>query len=286
MATFYNQATLSYNGIVKASNITSGEIMSAVSVTKTPVSAEYSTGSSVTYIVNIVNSGSVCYENCTLTDDLGTYAYGVPKADIVPLTYEEDTAKVFVNGVLQTGVSVTALSPLTITGINIPAGGNASVVYSAAPNEYAPLGEGGEITNTAEVSGTGFTPVSASAAVSAENAAELDIVKSLSPAAVEENGQVTYTFEIRNTGTAPVTADDTAVFTDTFDPVLTSLTATYNGTPWTAGTNYTYDAATGVFTTADGQITVPAAAASQDTSSGIWSVTPGVSTLVITGNIS
>ena len=81
MATFYNQATLSYNGIVKASNITSGEIMSAVSVTKTPVSAEYSTGSSVTYIVNIVNSGSVCYENCTLTDDLGMYAYGVPKAD-------------------------------------------------------------------------------------------------------------------------------------------------------------------------------------------------------------
>ena len=60
--------------------------------------------------------------------------------------------------------------------------------------------------------------------------------------------------------------DDTAadaaaaiVITDTFDPRLTDLTVTLNGTALTAPTQYTYDAATGVFATAAGVVTVPAA---------------------------
>ena len=38
MATFYNQATLSYNGTVASSNITSGEILEVLSVEKSAVS--------------------------------------------------------------------------------------------------------------------------------------------------------------------------------------------------------------------------------------------------------
>ena len=82
-----------------------------------------------------------------------------------------------------------------------------------------------------------------------------------------------------------MTVSDDVIFADTFDPVLSQLTATFNGAAWTAGTNYTYDETTGVFTSLPGQITVPAAEVSQDTTTGIWSIQPGVSTSVITGNI-
>lgn len=78
--------------------------------------------------------------------------------------------------------------------------------------------------------------------------------------------------------------DGNVVVTDTFAPILRNIAVTYNGTAWTEGTNYTYNAATGVFTTLAGQITVPAASFTQNTD-GTFTVTPGTATLVITGTV-
>ena len=102
---------------------------------------------------------------------------------------------------------------------------------------------------------------------------------------VAENGRITYTFTIQNTGNTPVTATDDVILQDTFDPVLNGLTVTYNGAPWTAGTQYTYDGTTGLFATTAGQITVPAATYTQDPVTGAWAVTPGVSELIVTGTV-
>ena len=81
-----------------------------------------------------------------------------------------------------------------------------------------------------------------------------------------------------------MTATGNVVVTDTFAPILRNIAVTYNGTAWTEGTNYTYNAATGVFTTLAGQITVPAASFTQNTD-GTFTVTPGTATLVITGTV-
>ena len=51
MATFYNQATLSYNGNTTTSNITTGELLEVLSATKTALSNSYTQGSSLTYIL-------------------------------------------------------------------------------------------------------------------------------------------------------------------------------------------------------------------------------------------
>ena len=75
------------------------------------------------------------------------------------------------------------------------------------------------------------------------------------------------------------------VITDTFAPVLNNLTAALNGTAWTATTDYTYNEATGTFSSTAGAITVPAATYTQDSTTGAWVVTPGESTLVITGTV-
>ena len=291
MAYFYNQASLSFNGNQIASNITTGEILETLSVSKTAVSQTYEPGDEIVYVVNIVNSGSAEASGLTLTDDLGAYDFGEPAAELVPLTFTGDPIAYFVNGVPQPAPTVSAEAPLTVTGISVPAEGNATLVYSATVNEYAPLGEGASVTNTAtvaspsalSVAGTG--EVSASATITAENGAELSIVKSLAPVAIEQNGEATYTFVIRNSGGTAVEARSDVIFTDDFAPVLTNLTAQFNGAPWASGTNYSYSETTGSFASLPGQISVPAATFSQDPTTGVWSVQPGESTLVIKGNL-
>ena len=48
---------------------------------------------------------------------------------------------------------------------------------------------------------------------------------------------------------------------------------------------YNYDETTGLFATIPGQILVPAATYTQDPVTGIYTATPGIATLVVTGTI-
>ena len=121
--------------------------------------------------------------------------------------------------------------------------------------------------------------------VVAESAPVLTISKSITPSQVVDNDRVTYTFVIQNTGNAPVVATDNAAITDTFDPILTALSVTFNGTAWTQGVQYNYNETTGLFTTVAGQILVPAATYTQDPATGAYTATPGIATLVVTGTI-
>jgi uncharacterized repeat protein (TIGR01451 family) len=284
MATFFNQATLTYKNTSTTSNIVTGEIVQVLAAEKTAISPGYTTGERVTYVISIVNSGSLPFTDLTVTDDLGTYEFGT--TPLIPLTYEEGSVRYYVNGVLQTAPTVTSTSPLVVSGINVPAGGNAIIVYEATANQFAPLGDGATIVNTATIDGAQLSaPVIAEEVLGAANGALLSITKELFPAEIPENGQLTYTFTIRNTGSTEVVATDNAVITDVFDPVLNITSVTYNGTAWAEGTNYTYDEATGTFTTLEGQITVPAAAYTQDPTSGEWVVSPGVVVVTVTGTI-
>ena len=283
MASFTNFATLSYNGGTTNSNIVTGEILEALTAVKTAVSANYSAGDRITYALSLVNTGTAAITDYTVTDNLGGYTVGANT--VYPLAYNAGTVRYYINGVLQTAPTVTAGPPLTVTGLTVPAGGSAVLIYETTATPVAPLATGSSITNTATITGGGLTtPITAQATVETANSADLTISKALSPTTVTENGQITYTFVISNTGNTEATATDNVVVTDTFDPILRNIAVTYNGTAWTEGTNYTYNAATGVFTTLAGQITVPAATFTQNTD-GTFTVTPGTATLVITGTV-
>lgn len=284
MATFFNQATLTYNNTTTLSNVVSGEIVGVLSAEKTAVSPDYAVGEDIAYVISLINNGSVPYTNLTVTDDLGTYESG--GLTLTPLTYVEGSVKYFINGVLQPAPSVTDLSPLTFTGIDVPAGGNAIIVYEAVVNSFAPLGADATITNTVTVTGDRLgAPVTADETIGSASGPMLTITKELSPVSVPENGEITYTFVIRNTGNEEIVATDNAVITDVFDPILDITSVTYNGTPWTEGVNYDYSEATGTFTTREGQITVPAATFTQDPATGEWVVTPGTATIVVVGTV-
>lgn len=279
MAIFTNQATLVYNGGSAESNVAVGEILEVLSADKTAVGGTYAPGELVTYVITIRNTGTGAFSNLTVTDDLGG-------GENAPLTYEEGTVLYFVNGVPQAAPAVTPGAPLVFTGINVPAGGNATIIYQARANAFADPGLEGFITNTVTITGGGLsTPVTATETVNAVIGADLTITKTITPAQVADNARVTYTFLIQNFGNQAVTAEDDATITDTFDPILTNLTVTLNGVPLAEGVGYTYDETTGLFTTVPGVITVPAAAFTLDPATGEYTRTPGLTTLIVTGTI-
>ena len=284
MAIFSNQATLTYNGNSTNSNIAYGEILDVLVATKTAVEGTYTPGQIVTYVVTLQNTGTAALTGLTVTDDLGGYDFN--GATVYPLTYEAGSVTQFTNGVPQAAPAVVAGPPLVISGITVPPGGDVVLVYQARANEYADPAVGGTIDNTVTVTGDGLSaPITATETVTADTQPDLTISKSITPAQVVDNDRVTYTFVIQNSGNEAVVATDNASITDTFDPILTALTVTFNGVAWTQGVQYNYNETTGLFTTVPGQILVPAATYAQDPVTGVYTATPGIATLVVTGTI-
>ena len=283
MATFTNQATLIFNGQSTSSNVTTGELITGLTLTKTAIIGEYGKDDSVSYVVTITNAGAAV-TGATLTDNLGAYNVGATTA--YPLTYDAGSLLYYRNGAPAVGATAAGGPPLVISGIDIPAGGNVQLVYSATVNEYAPLALGSDITNTASLTGTGVTePTEDTATVTVKDEVALTIAKAICPTVVNDDGTLTYTFIIQNTGNTEVVATDNVVVQDTFNPILNPIAVTYNGTAWTEDAEYTYDESTGEFATLPGNITVPAATFTQDPTTGVYSMTPGVTVITVTGTV-
>ena len=284
MAIFSNQATLTYNGSSTNSNIAYGEILDVLVATKTSVEGNYTPGQIVTYVVTLRNTGNAALTDLTVTDDLGGYDFN--GTTVYPLTYVAGSAVMFTNGIPQAAPAVTAGPPLVFTGMTVPAGGDVVLAYQARVNAYADPAIGGTINNMVTVTGDGLSaPITATETVTVTAEPMLTISKSITPAQVVDNDRVTYTFVIQNSGNQAVVATDNAAITDTFDPILTALTVTFDGAVWTQGVQYNYNEATGLFTTVPGQILVPAATYVQDPVTGAYTATPGIATLVVTGTI-
>ncbi len=285
MATFFNQATLSYNGNVVNSNVVSGEILSVLSANKTAIGTGYGESDEITYVINVINSGNSAFNGLTLTDDLG--AYLLNGTTLTPLDYVDGSLSYFVNGTLAATPAVTAGPPLTVSGINVPANSNVSIVYKARLNEFAPLEAGSVIVNTATLSGSGITPIEFSATIPVDSFIALSITKALSPSSISQNGSVTYTFVISNNGNRDTVLADNVVVSDVFSPALVPIVnVTVDGTPIALGSGYNYNSATGEFSTVVGALTVPAATYSRDPVTGAVIVSPGSTVLSVTGNVS
>lgn len=282
MAIFTNRATLRYSGGVINSNTVTGELLEVLTVTKDAVSDVYADGDIVTYVVTLRNTGAAALTDLTVTDDLGGYVF--EGETLYPLTYVEGSVLYYLNGTPQAAPDAEAGPPLVISGITVPAGGNVTLVYQARVNDLAPLGEGDTIVNTVTVTGGGIaSPVTDSETITAQSGAELTISKAICPAVVTDNSRLTYTFVIQNTGNTAAVATDDVIITDTFNPILTDIVVTYNGEAWVEGVNYTYDEATGLFTTLPG-ITVPAATFTRNPD-GTFTVDPGVAVITVTGTV-
>lgn len=285
MATFYNQATLSFGGNTVNSNTTEAELLSGLELTKTAISANYTAGGSVVYAVTLSNMGSSAYNALTLTDDLGAYSIA-GGGTVVPLTYVDGSILYYLDGVLQPAPAVSATGNFTIEGVNLPANSTATFIYEARANEFAPVSAGSSITNTVSTNGgVGIGEITASATVSVQEQAQLTIAKAVCPAVLNDNDRLTYTIIVQNLGNTPIVATDGVIINDVFNPVLSDITVTLNGAELAENTGYTYNELTGEFATANGAITVPSASYVQDPVTGAVSTTPGVSVLTVSGTV-
>ena len=284
MPTFTNKATLSYNGKTTDSNTVTGNYTETLAITKNAVNGSYSDGSQITYVISLINSGVTPFTGLTITDTLGSYPFNMTET-LYPLTYADGSLLYYVNGALQATPTVEETQPLTVSGITVPANGNALLIYQATVNEFAPLAADSTIVNTVTATGGGLTePLTATETVESLDEPDLTITKALSPTQVVENGEITYTFVIQNNGNTAAVATDDLVLTDTFNPILTITSVTLNGAPLAEGSGYTYDEATGEFATVASVITVPAATYEQQLD-GSYEITPGFATLTVTGTI-
>lgn len=281
--TFTNQAVLSYNGNTVQSNVAVGAVEGVLSIDKQSLSAEYAAGDTMTYIVSIVNNGSAPVTALTLTDDLGAYPFGT--GTVQPMDYVAGSVQYYQNGVLQPAPAVDTTTGLVITGVSVPQSGSVIIIYSAALNEFAPLAAESVITNNVGLTGDDVCSVTAAETVTSATGPVLSMMKSVTPVPVAENGALTYTFMLENTGNTALTEADAAIISDTFSPVLNDLQASFNGTPLVSGTDYTYNATTGVFSTAAGVIRIPAASFTQNEITGAWNVVPGTAVLTLTGTV-
>ena len=284
MAQFTNQAQLSYNNATINSNVAVGEILEVLSATKTAVTESYAQGGDITYVISAINTGVSPITGITVSDNLGAYPFGTET--LYPLTYKEGSVRLYINGVLQAAPAAVAGPPLVFSGITLPANSNMVLIYEANVNAFAPLGEEDQIVNIATVTGDGIsTPLTVSETVTPTAEPMLSITKSISPVPVAENGIVTYTFVIRNSGNAPADAAANVTLTDTFLPILTNLSVQLDGASISEGTGYTYAVTEGDFATVPGVITVPSATYTQDPVTGAWAITPGVTTLTVSGTV-
>ena len=284
MAQFTNQATLSYGDTVAVSNVAVGEVLEALSATKTAVNNIYGQNDTITYIISLINSGATALNNLTVTDNLGTFAFGT--GTLTPLVYTDGSVKYYQNGVLTASPSVSVSdNQVQFSGVSVPANGNTTLAYEVTVNNLAPLEQGATITNVATINGAGITPITVSETVTGGVGPNISISKSISPVPVSDGETITYTFIIENTGNVALVATDDAVIRDLFNPILTDVTATFNGTIWTEGTEYNYDQATGLFESVPSNVTVPSATYTRDPVSGVVSLVPGTSTLIVTGRI-
>ena len=285
MATFYNQATLSYGGNTVSSNTTEAELLSGLTLTKTAITDAYTAGGSIVYAITLSNMGGGAYTDLTVKDNLGAYDL-VGGGTAIPLDYVDGTLLYYLNGVLQPTPTVTSVGNLEISGIDLPANSTATFIYEAMANEFAPMAAGSTITNTSSTDGgAGVGIITDNATVGIRANTQLTIAKAVCPAVITDNDTVTYTIIVQNLGNTPVVATDGVIISDVFNPVLTGITVTLDGVELDVGTGYTYNVATGEFATVDGVVTVPAATYTQDPTTGAVTTVPGVTVLTVSGTV-
>ncbi len=288
MATIENFATVNYTsgGVAqtRVSNLAEIGLESAVTLSKNSLGQSYGENSVMTHVITVTNTSSAPVNDLVITDNLGTVPFNT--TEITPLTYTAP-ALLLINGqdsTAQLTVNTDTTDNVVFSFPTLPAGATANIIYETTVNEFAPLGVGSSITSNISLeSSSDCADATATELLAVAEAANVSVLKQMSPNPVVCGDTVTYTIRIFNYGNIDA---ENVQLTDNFDPAPTNITVSRGGI-LLQPTDYTYTGGTltvpeiGSATT----ITVPAATFTSDPTTGVVTVTPGVVEYVITGTI-
>jgi len=129
MAVFSNKANLKYNGKSIDSNTVYGNMPSSALLTKHHVESDYASGSTITYIINIVNISDAALTDISLV-----------------------TIMFYLDGIMQPAPPLSSDGELTVNNLTIPSGSVATIIYQTTVAVLTPV----SITNTVTLSGDGL----------------------------------------------------------------------------------------------------------------------------------
>ncbi len=283
-----NRATVNYRyGTVEASavsNVTSTVLNGLLDIQKSSLTEQYRIGQEVTYIITLTNNGDSALNDITVIDNLGTFS--VNGSSVTPLTYI-GTARLFINGAFDSVLTPTVGAMSIVFNVErLPAGANAQIIYIARVNRYADITSGATITNTATADNDCDCPcdepTSDSYTITAEEFADLRIVKSVCPNPVVCGGELRYVIDLYNYGN--IAATD-VVLTDTFEPALADISLTVDGV-LIPETDYSYIAGKLTLPNSAGdEITVPAAEFVRNAMTGAIEAVPGHIQIIVRGTV-
>lgn len=286
---FLNAASLSFEyGHQKGftlSNTANASVQEAITVNKYVLTGSYFLNKEIFYCVSIANNKPTAIKSLKINENLGAYSNSVSSdTKFIPLDYSGPSF-LYINGEFDSQIIPETYSDKIIFKINnFPAYSNILLIYSAKVNNKAPLAKKSSIINTSNItSGEILKPIICSKEVSADEKADIDIVKYMYPNPAMPGELITYNFTVYNYGNIEAT---NIKLNDVLLPAPNNINVSVNSKNLSRK-DYSYISGTLNIPSYDSDfsISIPPAQFLQDSTTGIFSTNPGVINIVVSGKI-
>ncbi len=267
-----------------SSNTAITTLRETISISKTSLGSSYYLNENVFYTITVNNHNNSEITNVKITDDLGSYFPDGSAVAFTPLTYS-GPANLYIGGTFYSETEPKVYPDKIIFTISsIPARSNALITYKATVNDRALLAQCSKIINTAKLYPENISdPVTASNTLTAAKTADVKIIKHMCPDPVTRGEKITYNFSLYNYGNTEAV---NVVFTDTFSPAPSGISVAVDSQN-ICYTEYSYINGTLTIPAycSDSLLSIPAACFSQNPVTGAVTVTPGITTITVVGQI-
>lgn len=286
----YNTASLTFQygsqkGCV-SSNVAVTTLQDLLTVSKTSLGDSYSQNSEITFIISINNNNNSVIKNIKIEDDMGTYCLGqdICDASFTPLTYIGPSI-LYIGGVFSANIEPKISSGKILFEIsNIPARSNALIIYKTVANNFAQLVSGSKIISTVSISSDEISKtITDSSTLNIKDEADIRIIKNMNPNPILTGEKITYNFSLYNYGNTEAT---NVTLNDTFSPAPNTVNVYLNSQELTTS-DFSYANSTLTIPSYNSNISIsiPAANFIQDNITGLISIEPGITSIMVTGQI-